>query len=95
MYDGYRPHKCMDEDLIDTSGPTPMLAGERVSVLDVYDAATSDDGDIETVRQMWGLSEEQVEAALAYYEEHETEMEEVREQRRNHIDDMLNAPDAD
>ncbi|WP_276270922.1 hypothetical protein [Haloarcula litorea] len=65
-------------DHIDTSGDTPVLEDEpRLTVLNVYDAVEAKS--VKEVVEMWSLDHEQVEAALAYHDEHEEEMEQIRE----------------
>ncbi|MBX0284739.1 DUF433 domain-containing protein [Halomicroarcula sp. F28] len=68
---------------LDLSGSEPAIAGTRISVLDVYHISSElDDEEAEkTLFDDWDLNEEQVEAALSYYRENESEMRDIQEQK--------------
>lgn len=85
----------MLKNLLDLSREEPMVAGERISVLDIHDVVTAEDGNINRVCEMWNLSEAQVKAALEYYEKHEEEMEAIRARNEAHLDDILEAQTVD
>lgn len=65
----------------DVLGGKPRVEGVRVGVLQVGDYVRELGMDIETVMDELRLSREQVEAALAYYDDHPDEMQTLRAQR--------------
>jgi len=49
-------------------------------VLDLYDIVEAKS--VEEVAEIWSLDREQVEAALAYHDDNEEEMEQIRRRRK-------------
>lgn len=66
----------MTDDVIDESAPVPSIRGRRIDMLDVMAALESPDPE-EQFYEEWKLSDEQIEAAVEYVEEHRDELEEV------------------
>jgi len=58
-----------DSELIDESEPVPTIAGRRIDMLDVMAAMENPDPE-EQFYDDWGLSEDQVEAAIEYISDH-------------------------
>lgn len=81
----------------DVLGGKPRIEGVRVGVLQVGDYVRKHGMDVETVMEELRLSREQVEAALEYYDDHESEMETLRAQseaRIQQLREQSRAPDA-
>jgi len=72
----------------------PILEGTRTTVHDVVSYARAFNGDLERVRDeaLSHLSMKQVRAAMAYYEEHTEEIEEILRQRREEYARTPEAP---
>lgn len=64
-------------------GGSPILAGTRTAVHDVVSYYQNHAGDLDEVRaELPHLSEEQIQAALAFYAENRAEIEEILRRRR-------------
>jgi uncharacterized protein (DUF433 family) len=72
----------------------PILAGTRTAVHDVVNYAQQFGGDLERVRvqALPHLSREQIAAAMAWYEDHPQEIEEILRRRREDYERLANVP---
>jgi uncharacterized protein (DUF433 family) len=74
-------------------GGDPILAGTRTAVHDVVSYFRLHDGDLEEVRaELPHLSMEQIQAALAYYQEHPAQIDEILLRRREFCERLPVAP---
>lgn len=73
----------MSYPLLDTNRYEPKISGRRISVLDVYDTVSSSEQWETVLYDDWGLTTEEVEQALDYYEEHAEELEALRREKRD------------
>ena len=62
-------------------GGEPIVRGTRVPVRSIVIALERHSGDVARVGRSFTLDPEQVRAALAYYETHKAEIDEIIEQR--------------
>jgi uncharacterized protein (DUF433 family) len=72
----------------------PSLEGTRTAVHDVVSYAKAFEGDLERVRDeaLPHLSMKQVRAAMAYYDQHTDEIEEILQRRREDFASLPEAP---
>jgi uncharacterized protein (DUF433 family) len=74
-------------------GGDPILAGTRTAVHDVVSYSKLHGGDLEEIRaELPHLSTEQIQAALAYYEKHPAEIDEILLRRRVFCERLSVAP---
>ena len=72
-------------DIIDESREVPRISGRRIHMINVLNVIEK--GSAEENFELWNLTEEEIEAATEYYEEHKEELRDLqREKTPKHID---------
>ena len=66
-------------DIIDESREVPRISGRRIHMLNILNVIENNCA--EENFEFWNLTDEEIEVATEYYEEHEEELKELQEQK--------------